>query len=221
MSEEHATTALTRSHTHQGATMTTDPLDDIQRALRATATIVDGIGPHLLDDPTPCAGWTVRDVANHLVGGMQVFAALLGSGDADEDPTRDWIGDDLAAAYAAAADADRAAWSAPGALDGEVALSFATLPATLAGIIHLTELVVHGLDLAVATGREEQVDEGLAADLLGRMRAMGGIDAFRAPGFFGVELPTSPADPAHRQLLAYVGREAHVPSAPTGPGTFV
>ena len=212
----------TTSHPDPGdTTMTTDLLDDIRRALRSTATVVDGIGADQLDAPTPCEGWTVRDVANHLVGGMHVFAALLAGDEADEDPTRDRIGTDLAGAFAEAAAADGAAWSAPGALDREVALSFATLPATMAGVIHLTELVVHGLDLAVATGRTDLVDDQLADDLLDRMRSMGGIDAFRAPGFFGPELPAVPGDPAYRRLLAYVGRDADVPSTPTPAGTFV
>ncbi|MFN8053519.1 MAG: TIGR03086 family metal-binding protein [Acidimicrobiales bacterium] len=193
--------------------MSNNIVHQIQKALGATGTIVEAIRSDQWDDPTPCADWTVRDVANHLVGGMNVFAAMLGGPPAEEDPERDWLGADPAASYRSAATIDDAAWTAPGALDGEVALSFATLPASMAAVIHLTELVVHGLDLAVATHHVELVDESIATELLDLMIAMGGIDPFRGPGFFGPELPSDPGDAAHRRLLAYVGRELHESTA--------
>ena len=71
--------------------------------------------------------------------------------------------------------------------------------------IHLTEVVVHGLDLAVATEQEFRVDEELSEQLLATMTSTGGIDAFRRPGIFGPEV-TAESAPAHRRLLAYLGR---------------
>ena len=76
----------------------------------------------------------------------------------------------------------------------------------LAAVVHLTEIVVHGVDLAVATGQEHAVDEGLCSELLETMTAMGGIDAFRVPGVFGPEVAAPAGAPASRRLLAHVGR---------------
>jgi hypothetical protein len=67
-------------------------------------------------------------------------------------------------------------------------------------------VIVHGADLAVATGHEDLVDQQLCQRLLDLMRGMGGIDAFRVPDVFGAEVPSQGWEPAHRRLLAYVGR---------------
>lgn len=187
--------------------MTTDIASQIQHALHATGAIVHGITDVQWHLPTPCAGWDVQAVTNHLVGGMLAFSELLAGADTcEEDPTCDHLGVDPATAYDDAALADHAAWSRPDVLTGTVALSFATLPASMAAVIHLTELVVHGLDIAVATDQHDAIDEDLTEDLLDMMRALGGIDAFRGPGFFGEEVPTDLDQPAHARLLAYVGR---------------
>jgi uncharacterized protein (TIGR03086 family) len=107
-----------------------------------------------------------------------------------------------------------AACRSPGAEQRTIGLSFGSVPAPLAAIVELTEIVVHGLDIAVATGQEDAVDQGQAERLLGVMAGMG-IDGFRAPGIFGSERP-APADAlAHRRLLAFLGRTdaAPVPAA--------
>lgn len=194
--------------------MTTDIISQIHRALDATAVIVHGITDDQWHLPTPCEEWDVRASANHLVGGVRAFSELLSGADIqEEDLTCDHLGTDPAAAYDNAAMADHAAWNRPDVLAGTVTLAFATLPAPMAAVIHLTELVVHGIDLAVATHQHDTIDEHLAENLLDRMHAMGGIDAFRGPGFFGPEVPTDAAQPAHARLLAYVGRSTEHVSA--------
>ncbi|HRE01888.1 MAG TPA: TIGR03086 family metal-binding protein [Ilumatobacteraceae bacterium] len=186
--------------------MITDIITQIHQAIDATAVVVHAITEDQWHLPTPCADWDVRAVANHLVGGMLAFPELLAGVTVDDDPTREHVGTDPASAFDAAARADHDAWSRPDALDGTVALTFATLPASMAAVIHLTELVVHGLDLAVATGQHDTIDEHLVEQLLDLMHSMGGIDAFRSPGFFGPEVHVNTAQPAHQRLLAYVGR---------------
>lgn len=186
--------------------MTHDLTATIHRALDATALIVHGISDDQWHLPTPCDDWDVHAVTDHLVAGMLAFPDLLAGITVDDDPTRDVLGSDPKAAFDAAARADHDAWNRPDALDGTVGLTFATLPASMAAVIHLTELVIHGLDLAVATDQHHEIDERLAEQLLELMHTMGGIDAFRGPGFFGPEAPAAADQPAHDRLLAYVGR---------------
>ncbi|MFI6322866.1 TIGR03086 family metal-binding protein [Nonomuraea sp. NPDC050556] len=179
-------------------------IGQIQRAIDVTGTIVYGIADDQWHLPTPCAEWDVRTLLNHTVGGMQIFAAEL-DGRAHGDHEDDWLAADPAGAYRAAAAADLAAWQRPGALDGKVQISLGVLPGPMAAVIHLTELVVHGADLAVATGQEHLVDEDACDALLGTMRTMG-MDAYRLPGVFNAELQPEPDAPAHRRLLAFLGR---------------
>jgi len=192
--------------------MTTDLAARIHDAIDATAVIVHGITADQWHLTTPCDDWDVHAVANHLVGGMLAFSELLAGVAVADDPTADHLGADPASAFDAAARADHDAWSRPDALDGTVALAFATFPAPMAAVIHLTELVVHGIDLAVATHQQHAIDERLAEQLLDLMHSMGGIDAFRGPGFFGPEVAAEDGQLPHARLLAYVGRNTtHVP----------
>jgi hypothetical protein len=46
-----------------------------------------------------------------------------------------------------------------GALTRTLTISLGPVPASLGAVIELTEVVVHGLDLAVATGRTEGIDQ--------------------------------------------------------------
>ncbi|WP_432931678.1 TIGR03086 family metal-binding protein [Microbispora sp. CA-135349] len=183
-----------------------DIIGQIDRAIAMTAGIVKGIGSHQWDAATPCSGWDVRAVLNHTVGGMRIFAAELTGADAGADHEADWLGDDPQAAFAAAADADRDAWHREGALGRTVRISLGALPGPMAAMIHFTEILVHGVDLAVATGQEDRVDERLCEELLAVMHGMGGIDDYRLPGVFGPEVAAPAEAPAHRRLLAYLGR---------------
>lgn len=181
-------------------------IDQIDRAIIMTAGIVKGITDDRLAAPTPCPEWDVRTELNHLVGGMRIFAAELTATDAGGAHEDDWLGTDPQAAFAAAADLDRAAWQRPDALDGTVRLGFGAVPGPMAALIHLTEVLVHGVDLAVATGQEHRIDQRPCADLLAIMRGMD-FDAFRRPGMFGPALSAPTDAPAHRRLLAFLGRD--------------
>ncbi|MEU0505843.1 TIGR03086 family metal-binding protein [Nocardia sp. NPDC005998] len=177
----------------------------IDRAIEMTAAIVKGIPAARMTAPTPCVEWDVHELLNHLVGGMNIFAAQLRGVEPARAHHDDWLGVDPHDAYADAAVIDSAAWHLPDALERDIHLGFGSVPGPMAAVIHLTEVLVHGVDLAVATGQERLLDEELCADMLATMRDMG-MDNFRAPGMFGPELPMSEDAPAHRRLCAYLGR---------------
>lgn len=181
-------------------------VDLIDRALDATGCIVDGVRPEQWSAPTPCPGWDVRTLVNHLVGGMRIFTAQIHGQDAPDHDGTDWLSPDPTGAHHAAAAQDSAAWHTPGALTRPFTLSFGTVPGPMAAVVHLTEVVVHGLDLAVATGQESGVDQPLAGQLLTLMQGMGGMDAFRVPGVFGPELAAPAGAPQHEHLMAFLGR---------------
>jgi len=177
-----------------------------------TARIVARINDAQWSAPTPCAEWNVRDVLNHTVGGMRIFAAELTGEDPGADHEADWLGDDPQGRFTSAAHADRSAWSRPDALARTVTISLGSLPGPMAAVVHLTEILVHGVDLAVATGQERLIDQELCAGLLGTMRTMG-MDAFRVPGVFGPEVAAPEAVAPHEQLAAFLGRDLTLVSA--------
>ncbi|MFQ6331017.1 TIGR03086 family metal-binding protein [Nocardia sp. CWNU-33] len=180
-------------------------INRIDRAIDMTAAVVAGIPADRMSAPTPCVEWDVHYLLNHLVGGMHIFATQLEREDPDRDHHDDWLGADPHGAYAAAAVADSAAWHRPDALEQTVRLGFGVVPGPMAAVIHLTEVLVHGIDLAIATDQEQLLDQQLCGEMLAIMRDMG-VDNFRTPGMFGPELPASGDAPAHRKLFAYLGR---------------
>lgn len=196
----------------------TTVVDQIDSAITMTGAVVDGIRPDQLGAPSLCAGWDVRTELNHLVGGMRIFTAELTGVPAGAAHDADWLGGDPRDAYARAATADRQAWRRPGALETTVRISLGALPGPMAALVHLTEVLVHGIDLATVTGQHHVVDERQCADLLTAMRDIGGMDPFRRPGMFGAELSAPAGASPHQLLLAYLGRSVHSRAAAGGSG---
>ncbi|MFD8706326.1 TIGR03086 family metal-binding protein [Kitasatospora sp. NPDC059648] len=181
-------------------------VEQIERAAATTGVLIAGIGAEQWKLPTPCADWDVTALVNHLVGGINLYvggSTGVDPGKAHED---DWLGDDPVAAYRSAAAADLAAWRRPGALDRSVTIPLGELPGEFAATVHLTELAVHGADIAVATGQEHLLDTELLEGLLAAIRELG-VDPYRAPGIFGPEAPVAEDAPVHQRLLAHLGRQ--------------
>lgn len=134
------------------------------RALDDAARLIDGMRPEHLGLPTPCGEWDVRALLAHLVGGNVRWAVLAGAAAMDRSPARgsgqgaDLLGDDPAGAYRRSADLVRAAWRDPALLDRSFALPIGTLLGRAAINLHLVETVVHGWDLARATGQTPAFD---------------------------------------------------------------
>lgn len=111
-----------------------------------------------LDRPTPCASYTVEQLRDHVLGWLQHFAVV--AHDAGRTAVRADPGAYRAATdprgpadvvRAAAADLDRAV--ADGAAGHRLLVSQATMDGDAVLGMALGEYLVHGWDLAVATGR--------------------------------------------------------------------
>ncbi len=155
------------------------------------------------DAPTPCTGWTVRDVVRHTIDTEREFLDrhdlhLAVVVDADTDPAAAWR------AHAAAVGSVLADGAADRAIDGYFGPT--TIGATMADF-YGWDLMIHGWDIARATGQEWPVtaDE---AEALGRT-ADGWGPALYSEGVCApaVQVPAD-ASPQDR-LLARLGRDPH------------
>jgi len=177
-----------------------------QRALVRTGHIVAGVRPEHIALPTPCRDWDVRLLLNHIIGGNQMFAdvargaTVVASGEMD-DHTRP----DPGTNYLASAESVIAAWSEPGVMDRRCRMPFGDIPASAAVSIHFLDLVVHGWDLARATGQDTAIDADLAAEALDISHDLLSPE-LRQSGAFGPEIPASAEDPLHERLVAFMGR---------------
>lgn len=149
-----------------------------------------------LDASTPCEGWNVRAVINHVLSGHEIFqGATKGEPVAPpEGEPPDVMGDDPTAQYEEARQATMAAYREPGAMERA---------GQALGIAFLDNLV-HGHDLAKATGQDTTMPPDLAEAAFGMIR--GRLDENRG-GMFkpAVEVPDDAS--TQDKLLAYMGRE--------------
>lgn len=188
--------------------MTTEVLE---RAFAMTRGILANVTPADYDKPTPCASWTVRDVANHIVEGANWFALCVNAGEApDPDPTHgvDYAAGDPLASYDEGVAASLAAFAAAGAQERIVKLPFGELPGSVFMGIATNDMFVHGWDLAKATGQPTDLDADLATQLLAQGQAFISDDFRGGDGQapFGAELDAPASASAADRLAAFLGR---------------
>jgi uncharacterized protein (TIGR03086 family) len=186
-----------------------DHLDLLARALDQTGELVSRVRPEQAGLPTPCRSFDVRALVDHVVHDLEQFTARAGGRDW-EPHDRDLIGDDWAGAYRAAAGGLLAAWRAPGALDRTVRQPFGEVPAAWHVDQQLTDLAVHGWDLARATGQPTDLDPEVARLALawGRENLKPQFRGDEAGGFsFGPEVPVAEDAPLYDRLAGLFGRD--------------
>ncbi|WP_345606143.1 TIGR03086 family metal-binding protein [Pseudonocardia adelaidensis] len=171
-------------------TETTDPRPLYDGALSWALGRVRGVRPDQLTLPTPCSELDVRALLAHLVATVHRAAAVGRGEDAAAVP---WSvpqapGDDWGSAYAAAIDAMWAVWrDGSDRLDRPVRAPFGEVPGRAALIAYTSETLVHGWDLAVATGQDAEADPAIATPVLAVMARFlpaeprGGHVPFAAP----------------------------------------
>jgi len=139
----------------------------VAKACARTADVLAGVTDDQLDGATPCEKLTLREVVAHL-GGLGVAFAAAARKDLGE------LTDSPPGAEAFELDADwrsrypdnlallADAWREPGAWDGMTRVGGVDLPGQVCGMVGLTEVVVHGWDVAVASGQDYAVDDDVA-----------------------------------------------------------
>jgi len=177
------------------------------QALDATGMIMAGIPADRWHAATPCDGWDVRALVNHVVSGNLWAAELAAGGTIEEVGDRldgDVLGPDPVGSYAASAKAAAAAFRAPGALDAPCAVSYGPVPGSVYAGHRFIDVFIHGWDLAVATGQDAVLD----ADLMRSCRQVlePQLELFRGAGAFAGPLPVPPGATGQTRFLATLGR---------------
>jgi uncharacterized protein (TIGR03086 family) len=144
-----------------------DQLDQIVPTLKA---LVERIPADQLDRPTPCAAFTVTGVLQHMIGGAQAFApafrgapaAVPGSGDdgSVQEQFQRAMDDLLDAVHT------------PGAQDRTIASPFGEVPGSLFARYVAFDGLVHGWDLATATGQSYAPDDTVVGEVDGFIRGL-------------------------------------------------
>ena len=174
--------------------MALDPLALYRQASAWNADKVGGVKD--LDAATPCDEWTVRDLLNHMLDTQRYFLAAARGEDASppsanppnvlsDNPRQDFerIQADVIDAF-----------SQDGVIDR-------TGPAL--GIAFADQLL-HGCDLARATGQDDTMPEGLAQAAYDVVH--GRFTDEQRKGVFKPEIPVGDDATPQQRLVAYTGR---------------
>jgi uncharacterized protein (TIGR03086 family) len=185
-------------------------LELLQRVVDETTRVVGQVSEADLANPSPCEGWTVRDVVNHITGGAEMFALSVEQESVPDDVVGrlmggDNLGADPLGAWTGASGHALAAFEAPGALDKVVTLPFGEMPGRVALGIAVFDVLTHAVDIASATG-QQVADVDLVETALAMGRQMVGPE-MRQPGVFDAEQPAAADAPAEVRLLAFAGRK--------------
>jgi uncharacterized protein (TIGR03086 family) len=178
-----------------------------RQALDATRPLVAGTSGEHLDLPTPDDDWDVRALLNHVVAGNW-WAAELAAGKTIEDVgdrlDGDVLGPDPLASYDASAEAAGKAFEMPGALAAPCAVSYGPVPGEVYAGHRFLDVLLHGWDLAQATGQSTALDPGLVQAALDVLTPQ--WDALRGSGAFKTDVPVPEDGDPQTRLLAMVGR---------------
>ena len=185
---------------------------DIEPATKRLAELVRVIRDDQLNDPTPCPEMTVGQLIDH-VSAFAVGFTLAAHADPDNLPARppapsvahlgaDWrerIRTELATLAAA--------WNEPAAWEGKTRAGGIEMPGEVAGRVAIDECIVHGWDLAVATGQPFEAEPELIEAAAQFVAPVQNAPEPPREGLFGrpVERPADASPLA--SLIALTGRD--------------
>jgi uncharacterized protein (TIGR03086 family) len=188
-------------------------MHDLDPATRRLATLVERVDDSQLEARTPCPGYTVADLLDHIGGLAVAFASAArkeeGTNASPPPPgdrahlQGDWrthIPRDLTVLGEV--------WRDPAAWEGTTKIAGAEMPAAVVGAVGLNEVVTHAWDLARAIGQPFDADHDSIEGCLAFVEPMSqpGAEASRAPAFGPALTPPDGASPLER-LIALTGRD--------------
>jgi uncharacterized protein (TIGR03086 family) len=186
-----------------------DPLlDRHAEALALFTERVHAVRAEQWDAPTPCTGWSVRDLVNHVTAEQLWVPPLVGEGRSAADVGDSYDGDVLgghpAVTWDRAASAAKAAFREPGALERGVGLSYGETTVAAYCAQMTADMIVHAWDLSRAIGADDALPEPLVGFAAGEVAPYAAELA--GSGMFAPAVePPEGADP-QTKLLCLLGR---------------
>ncbi|WP_055585479.1 TIGR03086 family metal-binding protein [Streptacidiphilus griseoplanus] len=191
------------------------PMLDLRPATDQLTVLLQGVTDQQLSAPTPCERYSLGDLVEHIAGLSLAFAlaAAKTAGPAtSQAPSGDAarLGDDWRTRIPEQLTSLAEAWREPSAWTGATRVGGVDLPGEVAGRVALNELVLHGWDVARASGQPFDCAPQLAGEVLGFLSALTepGQEASRN-GIFGpvVEVPADA--PELDRIVGLSGRDPY------------
>ena len=184
-------------------------------AADAAARTVGNVHQSQFGRPTPCADWDVRTLLNHLIVWTSYSLEARAHGDSvgQDLIDRDFTADPgFAADYRAQLDRALTAWSDPATWEATLDVMGAPMPAADVAALNMAEMVLHGWDLAAATGQAYMVSQPAAAAALRAVEA--NAELFRQYNGFAEPVQVPASATVLDRVLATSGRDPAWTPAP-------
>jgi uncharacterized protein (TIGR03086 family) len=193
------------------------PILDLAPAAREVSRLADGVTDAQLADPTPCQDTPAAALLDHLMGLSLAFtwaarkATEAEGGSGASGPGRasaEHLDPNWRAVLPQRLDELVEAWRDPAAWVGMTEAGGVAMPADMMGTVALDELVLHGWDLARATGQPFTCDPVSAAAVLAFTRASARPEqAASRAGLFGPVVDVPEDAPVLDRALGFAGRD--------------
>jgi len=184
---------------HKVSIVTAATVDQLVATAERVGRLVAGVKPDQWGDPTPCADWDVQSLVSHLVLGNAIVTSAL--------TAKPMTYRSLQASFEESATTLVAAFGRPGILDRSVDVPFGRVTGAMALHLRLTELLVHGWDLARATRQPVDFAEDVVEqEFTVTAPVLAGMPAGERP--FAAPVVVDESAPALERLVARLGRRA-------------
>lgn len=179
---------------------------DLHPAAERLAQLVEGLPDAALERPTPCEAYTVAALLDHVAGGLVAFHGAAVKEPLPGGPSGDAgnLAPDWRTQIPRDARALADAWDDPAAWTGRTAAGGVELPGDVAGIVALDELVLHGWDLAKASGQPADYDGPGLDEVLAMVTEFRGRGI---EGLYGPEVAVPESSSLFDRILGKAGRD--------------
>jgi uncharacterized protein (TIGR03086 family) len=173
------------------------------------ARVIAGVRDDQLTDPTPCEDTPVAAMLDHFDGLTVAFRRAGEKAELAGGPSADaaHLAADWRTKLPAQLDALVAAWQEPAAWEGTTEIAGMRMPAGEAGRVAVNEVLVHGWDLAVATGQAYTADPAVAQACLELAESLAAGAPEMRNQIYGPVVPVPAEAPVFDRLLGQTGRD--------------
>ncbi|MGH3386524.1 MAG: TIGR03086 family metal-binding protein [Nocardioidaceae bacterium] len=184
---------------------------DLEPAAQQLARLLDNLRDDQLAGPTPCPDYTLGTLVDHVDGLSRAFTeaatkdltAMAGQAPAPDGSRLD---DTWRARVPTQLSALAEAWRDPAAWEGMTRAGGVDLPGAAAGQVALDELVIHGWDIARASGQDFTCDPAALDATMEFVSAMSAPGVSRE-GLFGPVVDVPPDAPLLDRMIGLSGRD--------------
>jgi uncharacterized protein (TIGR03086 family) len=181
----------------------------LERSFAQSERVIGLVKADQRTEPTPCPLFDVQALVGHMLFAAESVGAagrretISGEGPAViEADQASWV-----PAFADASSRALQAWSAPGAMAGDIELPFGTFSASFVAKMYIVEQTTHAWDLATAIDATPSLDGELAEKVLPLASEILAPE-YRGeePMPFGLEIAVPAEAPVYSRLAAFMGR---------------